>query len=167
MVVSGQTALWASDTIWWHRYGLKLAQVMAYCLMAPSHYLNQYDYDFSSMNFCAIHMSAISLWVAKQLFGTMHLKNIIFKLLSHLWGGSESNNCHHHMLALKAGKSLPTKFIFNPLTPGNIFICKWTRLLIQAMTCHLFSAKSLPKSMVSYCNGDICAKIQFQSRNTL
>ena len=33
--------LWPSDAIWWHRSGSTLAQVMACCLMAPSHYLNQ------------------------------------------------------------------------------------------------------------------------------
>ena len=31
-----------SDTIWWHKSGWTLAQVMACCLTAPSHYLNQY-----------------------------------------------------------------------------------------------------------------------------
>ena len=30
-----------SDAIWWQRSGSTLAQVMACCLMAPSHYLNQ------------------------------------------------------------------------------------------------------------------------------
>ena len=35
-------SLWLSDTIWWQRSGSTLAQVMACCLMAPSHYLNQY-----------------------------------------------------------------------------------------------------------------------------
>ena len=34
-------SLWPSDTIWWHRSGSTLDQVMAWCLMAPSHYLNQ------------------------------------------------------------------------------------------------------------------------------
>ena len=29
------------DAIWWQRSGSTLAQVMAYCLMAPSHYLSQ------------------------------------------------------------------------------------------------------------------------------
>ena len=35
-------SLWPGDAIWWHRSGSTLAQVMACCLMAPSHYLNQY-----------------------------------------------------------------------------------------------------------------------------
>ena len=30
-----------SDAIWWHRSGSTLAQVMACCLTAPRHYLNQ------------------------------------------------------------------------------------------------------------------------------
>ena len=34
-------SLWSCDVIWWHRSGSTLAQVMACCLMAPSHYLNQ------------------------------------------------------------------------------------------------------------------------------
>ena len=34
-------ALWSSDTIWRRRSESTLAQVMACCLTAPSHYLNQ------------------------------------------------------------------------------------------------------------------------------
>ena len=33
--------LWRIDVIWRHRSGSTLAQVMAWCLTAPSHYLNQ------------------------------------------------------------------------------------------------------------------------------
>ena len=33
--------LWPSDAIWRHRSGSTLAQVMACCLTAPSHYLDQ------------------------------------------------------------------------------------------------------------------------------
>ena len=33
-------SLWPGDAIWRHRSGSTLAQVMACCLMAPSHYLN-------------------------------------------------------------------------------------------------------------------------------
>ena len=34
-------SLGISDAIWWQRSGSTLVQVMACCLMAPSHYLNQ------------------------------------------------------------------------------------------------------------------------------
>ena len=37
---SMKIALWPGYAIWWHRSGSTLAQVMACCLMAPSHYLN-------------------------------------------------------------------------------------------------------------------------------
>ena len=35
------SSLWPSDTIWRHRSGSTLVQVMARCRQAPSHYLNQ------------------------------------------------------------------------------------------------------------------------------
>ena len=35
-------SLWPSDGIWCHRNSSKLVYVTACCLMAPSHYLNQY-----------------------------------------------------------------------------------------------------------------------------
>ena len=34
-------SLWPRDAVWRHRSGSTLAQVMAWCLIAPSHYLNQ------------------------------------------------------------------------------------------------------------------------------
>ena len=34
--------LWPNDAIWWQKTESSLAQVMACCLTAPSHYLNQY-----------------------------------------------------------------------------------------------------------------------------
>ena len=40
-LVAGYNLLWPSDSKWWHRSGSTLAQVMAWCPTAPSHYLNQ------------------------------------------------------------------------------------------------------------------------------
>ena len=40
-VCSGLNSLWPSDAIWRLRSGSTLALVMAWCLTAPSHYLNQ------------------------------------------------------------------------------------------------------------------------------
>ena len=34
-------SMWSSDAIWWHRSGSTLAQVMALCCQAQSHYLKQ------------------------------------------------------------------------------------------------------------------------------
>ena len=39
--LSGINSLWPSDAIWWQGSGSTLVQVMAWCLTAPSHYLNQ------------------------------------------------------------------------------------------------------------------------------
>ena len=57
-----------SDDIWRHRSGSTLAQVMACCLMAPSHYLNQCWYQIRIMIFCGIHLIAIYHRVPKLLF---------------------------------------------------------------------------------------------------
>ena len=59
-----------SDAIWRHRSGSTLAQVMASCLMAPSHYLNQAFHHLSPVTFilgqfhkrCPNHQSLKSVW---------------------------------------------------------------------------------------------------------
>ena len=48
-------SLWPSDAKWRHRFGSTLAQVMACCLTAPSHYLNQ----------CWLHMNEV-LWYSHE-----------------------------------------------------------------------------------------------------
>ena len=72
-------SLWPSDTIWQHRFGSALAQVMACCLTAPSHYLNQcwltiskIQWHPSESNFTR-DTSGISLW--------HWLENCLFKIL--------------------------------------------------------------------------------------
>ena len=47
-------SLWPSNAMWRHRSGSTLAQVMACCLTAPSHYLNQCWLVING--FCGIHM---------------------------------------------------------------------------------------------------------------
>ena len=53
-------SLWPSDAIWWHSCGSALAEVMACCLMTPSHYLNQCWLDRSWVRPCGIHLRTIS-----------------------------------------------------------------------------------------------------------
>ena len=57
--MSANDTLWPSDVIWRYRTGSTLAQVMACCLTAPSHYLNQCW--LSSVKFCGIQLMALSL----------------------------------------------------------------------------------------------------------
>ena len=46
-------SLWPSDAIWRHRSRLTLAQVMACCLTAPSHYLNQCWLIITKVQWCS------------------------------------------------------------------------------------------------------------------
>ena len=68
-----------SDTIWWHRSGSTLVQVMACCLTAPSHYLNQ----------CWLIISKV-LWHSSEGYfirdasATIHFK-LAWKLPSYNW----------------------------------------------------------------------------------
>ena len=66
-------SLWPSDVIWWHRSVSTLAQVMACCLTAPSHYLNQ----------CWLIISEV-LWHSP--FYITSFKSMHLRLLSHLPG---------------------------------------------------------------------------------
>ena len=52
-------SLWPSDAMWRHRSASTLAQVMACCLITPSHYLTHY-LDVSSVRSRDIHLGAIS-----------------------------------------------------------------------------------------------------------
>ena len=68
-----------SDTTWWHRSGSTLAQVMACCVMVPSHHWIQCWLLISSL--CGIHLIAISHQEPKLLFCIMRLKSILLKLM--------------------------------------------------------------------------------------
>ena len=48
-------SLWLSDAIWQHRSGSTVAQVMACCLTAPSHYLNQFSLTISKVLWHSYH----------------------------------------------------------------------------------------------------------------
>ena len=50
-------SLWTNDTICYHRSGPTLAQIMAFCLVSPSQYLNL---CWLLIRFCSIHLRVIS-----------------------------------------------------------------------------------------------------------
>ena len=78
---------WPSDIIWWHWSGSNLVQLMACCLTAPSHYLNQ---CWSSMGFCGIHLWHNFTGVLKISIPKICLKNTLVEwLLPHLSGANE------------------------------------------------------------------------------
>ena len=76
-------SLLPSDAMWQHRSGPTLAQVMAWCLMAPSHYMNQ----------CWLFISEV-LWHSPEstFIVSAHMKILNIKLLHllpHLPGTSK------------------------------------------------------------------------------
>ena len=72
-------SMWPSDTIWRNKSGSTLAQVMACCLMAPSHYLNQCWLIISKVQW---HSSECNF--TRDTSGTSHwnqLENYLFRIL--------------------------------------------------------------------------------------
>ena len=80
-------SLWPSDTIWKHKSGSTLAQVMACCLMAPSHYLT--NLDLSSVRSNGIHLSAILQEIAQPSVTKISFVIIHLKFCSNLSGANE------------------------------------------------------------------------------
>ena len=69
-------SLWLSEAIWLHRSWSVLAQVMACCLMAPSHCLNRCWLVTQLMNKFQSHPREGSSWKIPQLSGANELKGI-------------------------------------------------------------------------------------------
>ena len=119
-VLKAFNSLWPSDIIWQHRSGSTLGQVMAWWLMAPSHYLNQ----------CWIFISEV-LWHSPESNFTMYimgLKIILLKQLPHLPGANELNMIYKETLArLK-------RFFWWPLTSDQHLMprlqCAWHSLFL-------------------------------------
>ena len=83
--INSINSFWPSDAIWRHRSGLTLAQVMAWYLMAPSHYMN-HCYLITD-RFCDIDMRAQKILLI--LISMISLKIAFLKLLQHLPDASE------------------------------------------------------------------------------
>ena len=84
-----------SDTIWWHRIWSTLGQVMACCLTAPSHYLNQCWLIISEVkwpstkgNFTKRHLS--HQWLKWALHFHSNIPG--FNELSNIISGGERGN---------------------------------------------------------------------------
>ena len=77
-------SLWPGDAIWWQRSGSTLAQVMACCLTAPSHYLNQ----------CWLIISEVQ-WYSQEMpqpaITKIYSKITYLKFHSNLPGANEFN----------------------------------------------------------------------------
>ena len=76
--------LWPSDAIWRHASGWTLTQVMSCCLMAQSHYLDQYWHIVGFL----WHSLETNFTLSAQAV-LFEFKNCILTLLPHLPGGNE------------------------------------------------------------------------------
>ena len=86
-------SLGLSDVIWWHRSGSTLAQGMAHCLAAPSHYLNHYWLIINGLNVEFTWEQFPGILLMKSV-SKMSLKitSSKLKLVLHLPGVNESSN---------------------------------------------------------------------------
>ena len=120
-------SLWPCDVIWWHESVSTLAQVMAWCLTAPSHYLKQ-----CWLVICAVwqnsHESNFT-GVPKLLFYISSLRMTFLKLLPHLPGLNEwiKTQCYGiiqgSLLALhNYNEYLKLDHILTHCPPGEIWI---------------------------------------------
>ena len=76
-------SLWPDDAIWRHRSGSTLAQVMVWCLTAPSHYLN---HCWSIIREVQRHLPRDrNAWVSEICLKTIHLK-LLLNLQGYLQG---------------------------------------------------------------------------------
>ena len=78
IISANLNTLWPSNTIWWYRTGSTMAQAMARCLMAPSHYLKQ----------CWLndHESCFFLWHSStplEVLRNLVLRNLIHSMCLH------------------------------------------------------------------------------------
>ena len=113
---------WCNDVTWRYRSGSTLAQVMAWCLIAPSHYLNQWWLIIQA--FGGIHLLAVSKGGLMNMICNICVNITLSKLLPHPPGANELialsrgwRPCMsgHTCMALPT-KSYTTVFIFSHLT---------------------------------------------------
>ena len=96
-------SLWPNDAIWRHRSRSTLAQVMAYCLTAPSHYLNQCWLIFSKVQWHSVedNLTRDSLPFNPWNKLENYLSKILFKSFRDQWVNvptwPEKCNCSHQI----------------------------------------------------------------------
>ena len=81
--------LWPSDAIWWHIFGSTLVQVMACCLTAPSHYLNQHWLIISEVLWHAPERKFTAIDQVDILYN--ELENYNFKIIATIRRGQWVN----------------------------------------------------------------------------
>ena len=154
-----------SDAIWRHKSGSTLAQVMACCLTAPSHYLNQCRLIISTVlwhsskgNFTRDN-SAINHWnyleneVPKISF-KFPRGQWVNKLRPTKWPPLCKQYFENYFLGKKIYISIKISLKFVPKGPIDI-----ESALVQAVAFCLAGNKLLPELMSTRCLDTICSTL--------
>ena len=104
------------DAIWWHRTRSTLVQVLACCLTAPSHYLNQCWLIISRVHW---HMRAIWHKTPQPSITNITLKIIYQNFNSNLPGFNELNN----PCLGEVGNLLISMLLLGLFSQGNNALC--------------------------------------------
>ena len=119
---------WSSDAIWWQRSGSTLAQVMACCLMAPSHCLNQ----------CWLSISEVS-WHSPESNFTENAQDI----LSMIWAWKLWIWYFSHITERQWVKT----HLLDLTVILNYMILKFVLLIYTLSTCEI-ALKWMPQSPI-------------------
>ena len=124
-------SLWPSDAIWWQGSRSTLVQVMACCLMAPSHYLNQCWLIITKVQWCS-HLRTISLEISQPSVTKINLKIIFLRFYWNLPGANElrsicwgfpSHMKHPTVKWVKALWAKPSRSIPYHQKASKMFLC--------------------------------------------
>ena len=132
-------SLGPSDATWRQRTESTLAQVMACCLTAPSHYLNQCWLIISK--FLWHPSEGITLRKSEETNQLNKIENYIFKIVSRSPGGQWVNNgvaCPLHRLLHKTSWQTDIKETVTDITVFIILIQCNFHLYINLMTWQVF-----------------------------
>ena len=93
-------SLWPSDAIWRQGSRLTLVQVMACCLTAPSHYLNQCWLIITKVQWCS--SEAVSLKKSQPSVTKISMKIIFVRFYWNLLGANELTHRDMSFMSLKS-----------------------------------------------------------------
>ena len=110
-------SFWPSDTIWGQRSGSTLAQVMACCMRAPSHYLNQCWLIISEVQWHSYEGN-----FTRDALTIISLKTTYLKFHSNCPGANELNHIGLLLYSL-ANHKLVTHIPFTPESQQQVIYC--------------------------------------------
>ena len=107
-------SLWPGDTLWQHRSGSTLSQVMASCLTASSHYLDQcWPFVQAVHNLVTIY---IHVMIHTSLYMYMEIITVYIPLTLFCWNICNRTHIRHGSNTIVTAKSLA----LSPMNHGKV-----------------------------------------------